>query len=115
MKRLGFAAILVAAVVTSLIGAPRAHYDYYLTGSGADVSGTTQFGLGLMGGGTDVDALFTWMGDCAGGGDFVVIRASGADGYNQYVSDVRRATCDVPRATCHVPRATCHVRRATCF
>ena len=36
-----------------------------------------------MGGGTDVDALFTWMSDRAGGGDSVVIRASGADGYNQ--------------------------------
>jgi cyanophycinase len=35
-----------------------------------------------------VDALFTWMGDRAGGGDFVVIRASGADGYNQYVYDL---------------------------
>ena len=43
---------------------------------------------GLMGGGTDVDALFTWMGARAGGGDFVVIRASGADGYNQYVYDL---------------------------
>ncbi len=41
-----------------------------------------------MGGGTDVDALFTWMGARAGGGDFVVIRASGADGYNQYVYDL---------------------------
>ena len=41
-----------------------------------------------MGGGTDVDALFTWMSDRAGGGDFVVIRASGADGYNQYVYDL---------------------------
>ena len=41
-----------------------------------------------MGGGTDVDALFTWMSERAGGGDFVVIRASGADGYNQYVYDL---------------------------
>ncbi len=88
IKRLGFAAILAAVVVASLSGAPRAQYDYYLTGNGGDASGVTQFGLGLMGGGTDVDALFTWMGDRAGGGDFVVIRASGADGYNQYVYDL---------------------------
>ena len=88
MKRLGFAAILAAAAVVSLSGAPRAQYDYYLTGSGADAAGITEFGLGLMGGGTDVDALFTWMGERAGGGDFVVIRASGADGYNQYVFDL---------------------------
>jgi len=88
MKRLGFAAILAGAAVVSLSGAPRAQYDYYLTGNAGDASGVTQFGLGLMGGGTDVDALFTWMGDRAGGGDFVVIRASGADGYNQYVYDL---------------------------
>src|SRR6187431_145758 len=88
MKRLGFAAILAGAAVVSLSGAPRAQYDYYLTGNAGDAAGVTQFGLGLMGGGTDVDALFTWMGARAGGGDFVVIRASGADGYNQYVYDL---------------------------
>jgi cyanophycinase len=88
IKRLGFAAILAAVVVASLSGAPRAQYDYYLTGNAGNASGVTQSGLGLMGGGTDVDALFTWMGDRAGGGDFVVIRASGADGYNQYVYDL---------------------------
>ncbi len=59
-----------------------------LTGSQADASGTTEQGIGLMGGGTDVDALFEWMSARAGGGDFVVIRASGADGYNQYVFDL---------------------------
>jgi cyanophycinase len=88
MKRFGFATMIAATVVTSLHGAPRAQYDYYLTGNGTDAEGRTQFGLGLMGGGTDVDALFTWMSDRAGGGDFVVIRASGADGYNQYVYDL---------------------------
>lgn len=88
MNRLVIAMIVAVAGVVPLGGAPRAQYDYYLTGNGADASGTTRFGLGLMGGGTDVDALFTWMGDRAGGGDFVVIRASGADGYNQYVYDL---------------------------
>jgi cyanophycinase len=38
-----------------------------------------------MGGGTDVDAAFVWHIGRAAGGDFVVIRASGADGYNEYV------------------------------
>lgn len=88
MKRFGFATIVVTAAVASLSGAPRAQYDYYLTGNAGDASGITESGLGLMGGGTDVDALFTWMGDRAGGGDFVVIRASGADGYNRYVFDL---------------------------
>ena len=82
-------AVVIAALFTvSLAGAPQARYDYYLTGNPADVAAATTSGLGLMGGGTDVDALFTWMSDRAGGGDFVVIRASGADGYNQYVYDL---------------------------
>jgi cyanophycinase len=86
--RAALAALIAAALVAPVTGAPKAKFDYYLTGDAADASGTTTFGLGLMGGGTDVDALFTWMSDRAGGGDFVVIRASGADGYNQYVFDL---------------------------
>ena len=88
IKRFGFAAFVVSALATSFDGAPRAQYDHFLTGNRNDVSATTRPGLGLMGGGTDVDALFTWMGERAGGGDFVVIRASGGDGYNQYVYDL---------------------------
>jgi hypothetical protein len=67
MKRFTLATIAAGAVVASLGLAPRPQYDYYLTGDGGDAIGTTRFGLGLMGGGTDVDALFTWMGDRAGG------------------------------------------------
>ncbi len=85
--RLLLAAVLAVALSAATSGAPKPKYTYYLTGNGADAVGTTTFGLGLMGGGTDVDALFTWMAARAGGGDFVVIRASGADGYNQYVYD----------------------------
>jgi cyanophycinase len=57
----------------------------YLTGSAADVSTTTTGGTVLMGGSTDVDEAFRWMIQKSGGGDFVVIRASGADGYNSYI------------------------------
>lgn len=39
-----------------------------------------------MGGGPDVDAAFQWMIDRAGGGDFIVIRTSGTDAYNPYIS-----------------------------
>jgi cyanophycinase-like exopeptidase len=38
-----------------------------------------------MGGGTDVDAAFTWMINKSGGGDFVVIRATGTNAYNSYI------------------------------
>ena len=39
----------------------------------------------LMGGGTDVDAAFTWWKPYVNGGDIVVLRAAGADGYNDYL------------------------------
>ena len=87
-RRLVLIAIIVCAFGPLLSSAPQARYDYFLTGSAADVTGDTTPGIGLMGGGTDVDELFTWMSARAGGGDFVVIRASGADGYNQYVYDL---------------------------
>jgi len=90
-KRFVLATLVAATLTAPLAGAPRAQFDYFLTGNAGDhAGGATEFGLGLMGGGTDVDALFTWMSDRAGGGDFVVIRASGADGYNQYVFDLGR-------------------------
>lgn len=63
-------------------------YEYYVTGNSADVSRVTSAGLLLMGGGTDVDAAFQWLIGKAGGGDIVVIRASGTDAYNPYIYDL---------------------------
>jgi cyanophycinase len=68
-------------------------YDYYLSGSAADMQpaapATQQ--LVLMGGGLDVDAAFKAMFAKAatGGGkiDVVVIRVTGADGYNDYLAN----------------------------
>lgn len=43
----------------------------------------------LMGGGADVDEAFAWQLGLAAGGDVVVLRTSGADGYNDYLySDI---------------------------
>jgi cyanophycinase len=60
----------------------------YLTGDAADVTTTAAGGLLLMGGSTDVDAAIQWFLQRAGGGDVVVIRSTGADGYNQYMKDM---------------------------
>lgn len=60
----------------------------YVTGKDADNPITPQGpGLILMGGGTDVDAAFVWWKPYIAGGDVVVLRASGADGYNAYLHD----------------------------
>jgi cyanophycinase len=60
----------------------------YLTGDATDVNTTATGGLLLMGGSTDVDAAINWFLQRAGGGDVVVIRSTGADGYNQYMFDM---------------------------
>lgn len=69
------------ATATSIPGG----YTYYLTGDPANAQTSTEAGLMLMGGGEDVDAAFTWLIDKSGGGDVVVLRASGSDGYNHYI------------------------------
>jgi len=60
-------------------------YEYYLTGDPADVVTTTSQGLLLAGGSNDIADAMRWMIDLSGGGDFVVIRCSGSDGYNPWV------------------------------
>jgi cyanophycinase-like exopeptidase len=54
-------------------------------GSATDAVTATTAGTVLMGGGSDVDAAFTWMINKSGGGDFVVIRATGTNAYNSYI------------------------------
>lgn len=67
-------------------------YQYFVTGNPADVVTPTSGLLVLQGGGTDVDENFVHMGAGSGGGDFVVIRASGTDAYNPYIYDL--CSCD---------------------
>jgi|GEM_PF-4569954 len=65
---------------------PDTGYKYYCTGNQEDVNVTMGPVFVLMGGGSDIDEAFQGMiqrsGSGSGGGDFVVIRASGTDAYN---------------------------------
>ena len=63
-------------------------YSYFRVGNPNDISATTTPGTVLMGGGTDVDAAFQWMCQRSGGGDFLVIRATGTDAYNPYIQSL---------------------------
>jgi len=85
-------ALLAGACLTLLAaGAPAAlaasGYDYYLDGSGADVSPATAAGLLLAGGATDNDDAMRWFLDRSGGGDIVVLDAYGRDDYGPYIYD----------------------------
>ena len=59
-----------------------------IVGSEADTTTQTKGGIVLMGGSTDVDDAMQWMIGQSGGGDFVIIRATGTDAYNPYLYDM---------------------------
>ena len=60
-------------------------YTYFRAGNAAAVPGATRPGYALMGGGSDLDLAFRWLCERAGGGDFLVLRATGSDEYNSYI------------------------------
>ena len=60
-------------------------YQYFRAGSPNDVQTKTRPGFALMGGGADLDPAFKYMCERSGGGDFLVLRASGDDDYNPYI------------------------------
>ena len=55
------------------------------TGNATPKATTTTGGALLMGGGLDVDEAFKWMIARSGGGDFVILRSSGTNAYNDYI------------------------------
>jgi cyanophycinase len=67
-------------------------YEHFLVGNPADVVTATSGLLILQGGGTDIEENFVRMGARAGGGDFVVIRATGTDAYNPFIYEL--CSCD---------------------
>jgi cyanophycinase len=87
--------VLAVGLASMLAGRPAAAaqgYQYFVVGNPADVVTSTSGLLVLQGGGTDVDENFVRMGARSGGGDFVVIRASGTDAYNSYIFGL--CSCD---------------------
>jgi len=66
-----------------------AQAERWLVGNAADVTPAESptGGLMLMGGGGDVDEAFQWFLGHAAGGDIVVLRSSGSDGYNDYLGN----------------------------
>ncbi len=65
-------------------------FTYYCTGNPADVVASAAPGLLLMGGSTDVDDAFRWFIGRSGGGDIVVLRASGDGDYDPYIDELGR-------------------------
>ena len=63
-----------------------------IIGDTTDVKNPTKAGSVLMGGGTDVAAAFKWMIARSGGGNVVIIRASGTAAYNPYIDSLGKVS-----------------------
>jgi cyanophycinase-like exopeptidase len=61
------------------------NYDSYFTGNQTDKDTTCKGGVCIMGGASEHDNAIRWFLNQANGGDVLVLRASGSDGYNTYM------------------------------
>lgn len=98
---------------------PPAALSRWVTGNEDDADVTpTGPGVILMGGGSDAIGAFQWWKDYISGGDVVVLRASGDDGYNSFLYNQvggadsvetlvidSRELADDPYVTCRVAQA----------
>jgi cyanophycinase len=104
-----------SSVASSSTASP--HYKYFRAGNSADVQTKTQGGFALMGGSDDLDQAFKWMCERSGGGDFLILRATGDDDYNPYIQGLCHinsvATLILPdRAAAEDPFAASAIRNA---
>ena len=60
------------------------NYTSYFTGNPTDLLANPSGGICLMGGATEDDNAMKWFLQRANGGDVLVLRTSGSDGYNDY-------------------------------
>lgn len=60
-------------------------YTSYFTGNSVNSTAVPEFGICLMGGATEHDEAMKWLLRKANGGDVVVLRSSGSNGYNNYL------------------------------
>ncbi len=60
-------------------------FTSYFTGDVSDATVSPLGGTCMMGGATENDDAMKWFLERSGGGDILVIRASGSDGYNDYL------------------------------
>lgn len=60
-------------------------FTSFFTGNEENIDVQPEFGLCLMGGAGESDEAMIWFLEKANGGDVIVIRTSGSDGYNDYM------------------------------
>lgn len=77
--------LLSPLVFLSSLFAYSQNYTSYFTGNSTDLVTSPQGGICLMGGASEDDNAMKWFLERANGGDILVLRATGSDGYNTYL------------------------------
>ena len=75
--------LLIACIGLSMCAFSQ-NYTSSFTGNSSDSQQSANGGICLMGGAAEDDNAMKWFLERANGGDVLVIRASGSDGYNDY-------------------------------
>ncbi|MDG2505215.1 MAG: cyanophycinase, partial [Crocinitomicaceae bacterium] len=76
--------LLAIFIITSLEVTGQSFNSYFI-GNELDVTVASLGGICLMGGAAEDDNAMKWFLERANGGDVLVIRTSGSDGYNNYL------------------------------
>lgn len=78
------------------------NYTSYFTGNSTDLLTSPSGGVCLMGGASEHDEAMKWFLNKANGGDILVLRASGSNGYNNYMYSQLGVTINsVESIVCH--------------
>ncbi len=79
---------LISILILGLAATPAqaTSWQYFRLGNKDDAQVHPAAGTAMMGGGEDLDEAFLWLCKKANGGDFLVLRATGDDAYNDYVN-----------------------------
>lgn len=82
-------------------------FTSYFSGNQVDSVTSPRGGICLMGGATEDDNAMIWFLEQAAGGDVLVLRASGSDGYNDYLySSLGVPVNSVETIVCYNPQAS---------
>lgn len=78
------------------------NFTTYFTGNNINLATNPDGGICLMGGATENDEAMKWFLNRCNGGDVLVLRASGSDGYNDYMySELGVTINSVETIVCH--------------
>lgn len=77
--------LLIAFILFATTTSFSQSYTSYFTGSAIDKITFPKGGICMMGGATEHDEAMKWFLQRSDGGDILVLRASGSDGYNDYL------------------------------